>query len=77
MATPVERIPMLADLLEKMSVREFGRSRRDSIIADICVRCGESATEFDGPLSTKEYTMTGFCQICQDFIFSEEGIDAS
>ena len=46
-----------------------GRKRVDSIKADICSWCGKPATEFRDRLSRKEYTISGFCQECQDKTF--------
>jgi len=46
-----------------------GRTRRDSIRRDICSWCGKPATEFRDVLSRKEYTISGFCQECQDKTF--------
>lgn len=52
--------------LEKYAEGTYGRSRIESIENDICLRCGESAVEFKDSLSEKEYTISGFCQACQD-----------
>ena len=49
----------------------FGRTRTDAFDARICVMCGESATEFDDPLSEREYAISGMCQVCQDQLFVE------
>lgn len=40
-----------------------------SIEADTCVWCGELAGEFKDKLSQKEYTISGYCQSCQDKIW--------
>ena len=34
-----------------------------------CARCKGPANVFNDARSEKEYTITGFCQICQDFVF--------
>jgi len=46
----------------------FGRERRD----DQCVMCGKDVnpeTDFKDALSKKEFTITHFCQVCQDKVF--------
>jgi hypothetical protein len=30
-----------------------------------------SATQFTDPLSRREYTISGMCQACQDFVFRD------
>jgi hypothetical protein len=58
-------------VLEGMSSAIFGRSREECISSGVCVKCGGPACDFtDGP-SLKEFSISGFCQKCQDEIFSE------
>jgi len=65
MAIPSKKSPELESFLEE----NFGRST--SIIADICVLCGDAAVEFRDNLSRKEYSISGMCQSCQDSVFGE------
>uniref|UniRef100_A0A6H1ZDN1 Uncharacterized protein n=1 Tax=viral metagenome TaxID=1070528 RepID=A0A6H1ZDN1_9ZZZZ len=43
--------------------------RRKSIIEGTCSWCGKSVNGFRDRLSEKEYTISGFCQECQDKTF--------
>lgn len=51
----------------------FGIDRRKAIKADCCIPppigCGKPAVNFRDELSRKEFTISGFCQSCQDRIF--------
>jgi len=51
----------------------FGFDRRDSIQQNVClpapIGCGKPATEFKDTISEKEFTISGFCQTCQDKVF--------
>jgi len=44
-------------------------TRSQAIAKKICVQCGQKAINFKDELSKKEYTISGFCQICQDNYF--------
>ena len=70
MATPSEKNPAIEKLIDAMN--PSGRTRTGSIQLDICSWCGHPATEFKDALSRKEYTISGFCQSCQDKTFGEE-----
>jgi len=48
----------------------FGKNRRSHIYANVCVMCGEAASEFKDEISMKEFTISGMCQSCQDSFFS-------
>ena len=54
---------------EDSAMRLFGRSRVLAIAGNGCVKCGESAVDFRDELSRKEFSISGFCQKCQDEIF--------
>lgn len=69
MAVPSYKSPGLEAMADDMAEAMFGRKRTDSIKADICVGCGKAANDFSDELSRKEYTISGFCQQCQDGIF--------
>jgi hypothetical protein len=68
--TPSEKSPEITDLLETLS----GRST--SIGATKCIDpplgCGQPITGFKDALSSKEYSISGFCQACQDKVFAPE-----
>ncbi len=67
MAVPSPKSPGITELLEGFS------GRTTAIKADLCVKppigCGEPATKFKDELSRKEYTISGWCQKCQDGFF--------
>ena len=48
-------------------------NRRKAIAGDKCSWCGGDATSFKDTISQKEYRISGFCQVCQDKTFTEEG----
>jgi hypothetical protein len=60
-----KKAPPLENFLEST----FGRST--AIKSHTCTICKGPATEFDGPLSIREYTISGLCQECQDKTFRE------
>jgi len=65
MAKPVKRNPEIEKLLEKVSPHPY----RKSIETNTCTWCGGDASTFRDELSEKEYTLSGFCQECQDETF--------
>jgi len=66
MATPSPKSPQLEQLLENLM------GRTTAILLDYCVICRKPATEFKDDFSRKEYTLSGFCQACQDDFFSDD-----
>ena len=70
MATPTDKVPEIEKLID--STNPSGRKRVGSIKADVCTWCGKPATEFKDALSRREYTISGFCQACQDKTFDSE-----
>jgi len=54
----------LADLM--------GASRVGAVAEGSCVACSGTVSEFRNTLSEKEYTISGFCQDCQDLVGFEE-----
>lgn len=72
MATPAPKAPEIERELEHRCQEAFGRGRIASIRADVCVCCGKSATQFRNEVSVKEFTLSGFCQDCQDVTFGVE-----
>ena len=67
MAEPTKKTQGIEDLID--ATNPSGRKRVDSIKADVCSWCGKPATEFSDELSRREYTISGFCQSCQDKTF--------
>lgn len=70
MAEPTKKHPEIERFINEMN--PSGRKRYPSIKQNICVSCGESATQFRDDLSAKEYTISGWCQKCQDDFFGLE-----
>ena len=46
-------------------------------LAPICVACGSIATAFRDSESRRKYTISGFCQACQDAVFGVNDSDNS
>jgi len=67
MAKPSDKSPKMEATLTKL----FGVDRRGTIESDICGWCGKPATEFRDELSRKEFTISGFCQSCQDNVWGK------
>lgn len=66
---PSKKSQGMVNFLEEVSQEIFGRGRIEAIQENICVDCGEPATEFKDQLSRKEYTISGLCQSCQGKIW--------
>ena len=58
--------------LDVISETLFKSSRIESITEDKCIWCGGKASVFRDELSRKEFSISGFCQKCQDTTFGEE-----
>jgi len=56
--------------LDNITNALYGRSANDSIKNDICISCGKPAAEFTDEISRIEFSISGFCQKCQDFVFA-------
>ena len=69
MAQPTNKHPDIENLLQH--INPSGRNRADSIRQNVCSWCGKQATEFRDDLSRREYTISGFCQECQDKTFGK------
>ena len=67
MAIPRHKSEAIENLLNQLAPNP----RRESIIGNTCSWCGKPAEEFKDALSQKEYTISGFCQVCQDKTFGE------
>ena len=67
MAEPTVKSVEIENLLQALNPGK--RSRKESIEQNICTWCGEPANKFSDELSQKEYSISGFCQKCQDKTF--------
>ncbi len=67
MAVPSKKSEGIEKHLDSLTPNEKGR--RGAIKDDECTWCGKKATSFRDELSEKEYTISGFCQECQDKTF--------
>lgn len=70
MAKPAKKFPLLEAILEETA------GRTTAILSDRCIPaplgCGGPAKEFTNAKAVREYTISGFCQTCQDAFF---GVD--
>ena len=66
MATPSKKSEQMEQAIASIN---GGVDRRTMIDADLCTSCGGPATDFKDELSKREFTISGFCQKCQDDIF--------
>lgn len=62
----------MMEFLDTITKNYKGRTLSESWEKQICVWCGEPAIEFTDTLSLKEYTISGFCQKCQDETFGAD-----
>ena len=67
MATPTKKSQSIENLLINLT----GKDRKEGIKLNICTWCGKQANSFWDQLSEKEYTISGFCQTCQDETFGK------
>ena len=68
---PTSKSPEIETALKDLT----GIDRVANIEADRCTRCHGPATGFRDALSEKEYTISGFCQKCQDETFGGGDVD--
>jgi len=57
------------DAMNKFLNNKMVANRVDSIFDNTCTLCKKEATEFRDELSKKEFSISGFCQKCQDSVF--------
>ena len=70
MPLPSKKSNQVENALSELSqMAGFPRDRYTAILTDKCVSCNRNAKEFTDDLSRKEYTISGFCQVCQDSVF--------
>lgn len=70
MTKPAYKTNKIWDMLNDLSDSLYGRSTTESIGSDVCVRCGKPATAFRDEISKREFSISGLCQECQDFVFA-------
>lgn len=58
------------DLTTKVAQLFYGTTPEEAREKKICLSCKEEAKTFRDRASEKEYTISGFCQTCQDKIFT-------
>ena len=68
MAIPTDKAPAIDEFITKT----FGIDRKKSIQSDTCSWCKGPAVEFRNEISKQEYTISGFCQKCQDNTFGPD-----
>ena len=66
--------PVFEALLDRLSddmakVKGSGMKRSVAKKEQKCAKCGSDAKEFRDDKSRKEYTLTAWCQSCQDAFF--------
>lgn len=72
MPKPSDKSQAIEDFID--SLNPSGRKRKESIEKNICTWCGSKVNypdEFKNPVTQKEYTISGFCQNCQDNTFDK------
>lgn len=65
---PTDKAQPIEDMLTSVT----GISRQDAHAKAICTWCKQPITGFRDELSKKEYSISGFCQSCQDKTFGGE-----
>ena len=63
--------PEMTSFVDYLSETIFGKSVSQSHNERTCVTCKSPAVSFRDHLSSKEYSISGICQVCQDKIFGE------
>jgi len=69
---PSKKSFQIEEFLEIYSKEVFGCSRKESIVNNKCVMCKIPVIYFKDEKSRFEYSLSGFCQECQDKIFERE-----
>jgi len=63
-----------SDAMEAHLSNLAGKPRAATIHSNTCILCSGPATEFTNEVSSREYAISGLCQVCQDDLF-EAGED--
>ena len=61
----------MTNIVDMLAASQYGMTRTAAHKAKVCVQCKAPAIDFRDTLSVKEYTLSGFCQDCQDNFFEE------
>jgi hypothetical protein len=61
----------IKDLLSSLISNLYGTSRETSMKNHTCVKCKKDAIQFRDTTSVDEYTLSGWCQNCQDNFFGK------
>ena len=59
----------IQNLLDMMIMDQTGKTMEQHYEDATCTWCSEPVSAFRDPLSAKEYSISGFCQKCQDETF--------
>jgi len=65
MAEPAKKSKAIRDVQSYL----VGTNIEQAIRNNVCVRCKGPANVFNNAKSEKEFTITGYCQLCQDFVY--------
>ena len=68
MAKATDKAPGIEAVLTQIT----GVDRPTQVAQNKCTWCKGPAVDFRNPLSKKEYTISGFCQKCQDDTFGPD-----
>ena len=71
MAEFTKKHPDIVRLMKTASENMGGCGERTEGKCTMCPRKFDPATEFDGALSKKEYSISGMCQKCQNNTFGD------
>lgn len=69
----LEHLPGLQRIIDDLAVEFFGRAPRPGQ----CVNCGKEVEveDFRDQFSIREYQISGFCQECQDALFTDPDLE--
>jgi hypothetical protein len=67
---PIQKPQKTEDALDELALAIYGKTRKASILANTCLACDNPATEFRSELQEREFSISGFCQNCQDEVFA-------
>ena len=67
MAEPTQKSEQVENMLLALGI-----DRRPAIRDGICAKCGNAARRFKDEKSKREYTISGYCQRCQDPVFGKD-----
>lgn len=68
----MERSSEMKEHVNSIAKAFFGRTLDEANSKKVCIMCGQPVGEFRNELSKKEYSISGFCQDCQDNFFGKD-----